>query len=118
MSARGADPGERPPDRTALVSGVSGLALAAISAVPWATVVTRLAGHSGPTRVTRAELVFTLLVSVTGLFLGVFAVWSAIKAWLRQDFLPPRARLGFGLGLATMAVVVAVGPCGSHGCPG
>jgi hypothetical protein len=97
---------------------VIGLALAATSAVPWAAIVTRLAGHSGPTRVTRAELVFTLVVSLTGLFLGVFAVWSAIKAWLRQDVLTPRARLGLGLGLATMAVVVAVGPCGSHGCPG
>jgi hypothetical protein len=57
-------------------------------------------------------------VSMAGFFLGVLAVWSAIKAWLRDDHLSLRARWGAGLGAAAMLVVVAVGPCGPRGCPG
>jgi hypothetical protein len=117
VSGRGREPG-RPPDRTALASGLSGLALATISAVTRAAVGSRLAGDptssAGPPGVV---LVFAS-VSVAGFLLGVLAIWSAVKAWLRDDLLSPPARWGGALGLAAMLFVVAVGPCGSQGCPG
>ena len=104
------------PDRTALAAGGGGLAAAATSAVTRAVVVTDPAPGT-PVSVTLATLVFAT-ISMAGFFLGVLAVWSAVKAWLRDDLLSPRARWGAGLGMAAMAVVVAVGPCGPRGCPG
>ena len=70
-----------------------------------------------PVPVTLATLVFAA-VSMAGFFLGVLAIWSAIKAWLRDDFLSLRARRGAALGAAAMLLVVAMGPCGPQGCPG
>jgi uncharacterized membrane protein len=106
------------PDRTALVSGLSGLALAAIAAARWAAVdsgaVGDLVGEAGSTWV---SWLFAL-VSVAGLCLSALAIWSAVKAWLRDDRLTPSARWGAALGLATMLLVVALGPCGSQSCPG
>ena len=99
------------PDRTALAAGVSGLASAATSAVTRAVV----ADDAAP--FTLATLVFAT-VSMIGFFLGVLAVWSAIKAWLRDDHLSLRARWGAGLGMAAMLLVVAVGPCGPVSCLG
>ena len=104
------------PDRTALVAGASGLASAACSALTRAVVVTDPA-PGAPVPLTLATVVFAA-VSMTGFFLGVLALWSAVKAWLRDDLLSVRARWGAGLGVAAMAVVVAVGPCGPRGCPG
>jgi hypothetical protein len=104
------------PERTALAAGGSGLALAASSAVTRAVVVTDPAAGT-PVPVTLATLVFAA-VSMTGFLLGVLAVWSAVKAWLRDDDLSLRARWGGGLGMAAMLLVVAVGPCGPRGCPG
>jgi hypothetical protein len=104
------------PDRTALTAGGSGLVLAASSAVTRAVVVTDPAAGT-PVPLTPATLVFAT-VSMVGFFLGVLAVWSAIKAWLRDDYLSLRGRWGAGLGTAAMLVVVVVGPCGPRGCPG
>ena len=103
------------PDRTALAAGVSGLALAASSAVTRAVVTDDVAGTPAP--LTLATLGFAT-VSMVGFFLGVLAVWSAVKAWLRDDHLSLRARWGGGLGMAAMLLVVVVGPCGPRGCPG
>ena len=55
---------------------------------------------------------------MVGFFLGVLAFWSAVKSWLRDDLLSLRARWGAALGMAAMFLVVAVGPCGPHGCFG
>ena len=98
------------PDRTSLASGLSGLALAAISAL-----VRALAG--GVSRPVWAAVVLAL-VSLTGFGLGVLAIWSAIKAWLRDDALSVAGRWGAALGLAAMLFVVATGPCGQQSCPG
>jgi hypothetical protein len=104
------------PDRTALAAGGSGLALVASSAVTRAVVVTDHA-PGAPVPVTLPTLVFAA-VSMAGFLLGVLAVWSAVKAWLRDDLLSTRARWGGALGMAAMLLVVAVGPCGPQGCPG
>jgi hypothetical protein len=103
------------PDRTALAAGLGGLALSASSAATRAAVGDRIAGT--PAHVTPATLVFAA-VSVAGFLLGVLAIWSAVKAWLRDDYLSVRARWGAGLGAGAMLLVVALGPCGPHGCPG
>ena len=103
------------PDRTALAAGLGGLALAASSAATRAAVGARVAGT--PDQFTPAGLVFAT-VSVAGFFLGVLAIWSAIKAWLRDDRLSVRARWGAALGAGAMLLVVALGPCGPQGCPG
>lgn len=103
------------PDRTALAAGLSGLALAAASAATRAAVGDRVAGTSD--QFTLATVAFAT-VSVVGFFLGVLAIWSAIKAWLRDDRLSVRARWGAALGAGAMLLVVALGPCGPHGCPG
>jgi hypothetical protein len=106
------------PDRTALASGLSGLALAAIAATRWAAVDRGTAGDSaGRAGLTWVSWVFAL-VSVAGLCLSALAIWSAVKAWLRDDHLTTAARWGAALGLTTMLVVVALGPCGSQRCPG
>ena len=107
------------PDRTALAAGASGLISAASAAVTRALVVGGVPGtpSDAPAPLTVATLVFAAL-SMTGFFLGVLAIWSAIKAWLRDDFLNPRARLGIALGVGAMLVVVVTGPCGPQGCPG
>jgi hypothetical protein len=103
------------PDRTALSAGTAGLALAASSAVTRAAVTEDPAGAAAPFSL--ATLVFAT-VSMVGFFLGVLAVWSAVKAWLRDDHLSLRARWGAGLGMAAMFLVVAVGPCGPVSCLG
>jgi hypothetical protein len=103
------------PDRTALVAGLGGLTAAAASSVTRALVTDQVAG--GPVRATLPTLVFAA-VSMAGFLLGVLAVWSAVKAWLRDDLLSTRARWGGALGMAAMLLVVAVGPCGPPGCPG
>jgi len=103
------------PDRTALVAGLGGLTAAAASSVTRALVTDQVAG--GPVRATLPTLVFAA-VSMAGFLLGVLAVWSAVKAWLRDDLLSTRARWGGALGMAAMLLVVAVGPCGPQGCPG
>jgi len=103
------------PDRTALAAGLGGLTAAASSAVTRALVTDQVAG--APVRATLPTLVFAA-VSMVGFLLGVLAVWSAVKAWLRDDLLSPRARWGGALGMAAMLLVVAVGPCGPQGCPG
>jgi hypothetical protein len=103
------------PDRTALAAGLGGLALAASSAATRAAVGVRIAGT--PAHVTPATLVLAT-VSGVGFFLGVLAIWSAVKAWLRDDRLSVRARWGATLGTGAMLLVVALGPCGPHGCPG
>jgi hypothetical protein len=103
------------PDRTALAAGVSGLALAVTSAVTRAVVAEIAARAAAP--FTLATLIFAT-VSMVGFFLGVLAVWSAVKAWLRDDHLSLRARWGAGLGMAAMLLVVAVGPCGPVSCLG
>jgi hypothetical protein len=107
------------PDRTALVAGASGLASAASAAVTRALVVHRVPGTpaDAPASFSPATLVFAA-VSMIGFFLGVLAIWSAVKAWLRDDVLTPRARLGVALGVGAMLIVVVIGPCGSEGCPG
>jgi hypothetical protein len=107
------------PDRTAFAAGVGCLALTASAAVARA-----LAGNPVPGDVTGAPVPVTLgglvlaAVSLAGFFLGVLAIWSAVKAWLRDDLLSPAARWGAVLGMAGMVLVVAVGPCGPQGCPG
>jgi uncharacterized membrane protein len=107
------------PDRTALAAGASGLISTASAAVTRALVVGRVPGtpSDAPAPFTPATLVFAA-VSMIGFLLGVLAIWSAIKAWLRDDFLNPRARLGLALGVGAMLIVVATGPCGPQGCPG
>jgi hypothetical protein len=94
---------------------MGGLALAASSAVTRAVVTDHVPG--APVPFTLATLGFAA-VSMVGFFLGVLAIWSAIKSWLRDDLLSLRARWGAALGAAAMLVVVAVGPCGPPGCPG
>jgi hypothetical protein len=107
------------PDRTAFAAGVSGLALAASAAL-----VRPLVTDPIPEDATGTSVPFTLdrvglaAVSLVAFFLGVLAIWSAVKAWLRDDLLSPPARWGAGLGVAGMLLVVAVGPCGPQGCPG
>jgi hypothetical protein len=107
------------PDRTALAAGASGLISAASAAVTRALVVGPMPGTppDAPAPFTLPTLVFAA-VSMIGFFLGVLAIWSAIKAWLRDDFINPRARLGIALGVGAMLIVVATGPCGPQGCPG
>ena len=105
------------PDRTALVSGLSGLALAAIAAVRWAAVDSVAVEDSVGGAATWASWVFAL-ASVAGLCLSALAIWSAVKAWLRDDHLSPPARWGVALGLLTMLLVIVLGPCGSQSCPG
>jgi hypothetical protein len=102
------------PDRTALASGLSGLALAAISALVRALVAGGLA--NGAARPAWAAPVFAL-ASLAGFGLGVLAIWSAIKAWLRDDALSIPARWGAALGLAAILFVGAIGPCGPQSCP-
>jgi hypothetical protein len=94
---------------------MSGLALAASSAVTRAVVTDHVPGT--PVPFTLATLGFAA-VSMAGFFLGVLAIWSAIKSWLREDLLSLRGRWGAALGAAAMVLVVAVGPCGPPGCPG
>ena len=107
------------PDRTAFAAGVTGLALAASAALvrPLVTgpVPEDAAGTQVPFTLDRVALA---AVSMVGFFLGVLAIWSAVKAWLRDDLLSPPARWGAGLGVVGMLLVVAVGPCGPQGCPG
>jgi uncharacterized membrane protein len=88
------------PDRAALASGVSGLALTAVSPRPALAVA------------------LFALVSLASLCLGMLAVWSAVKAWLRDDALSVPARWGAGLGLVVVVLVAATGSCGPHSCPG
>jgi uncharacterized membrane protein len=106
-------------DRTAFAAGVTGLALTASAALvrPLVTgpVPEDAAGPQVPFTLDRVALA---AVSLVGFFLGVLAIWSAVKAWLRDDLLSPPARWGAGLGVAAMLLVVAVGPCGPQGCPG
>jgi hypothetical protein len=94
---------------------MGGLALAASSAVTRAVVTDHVPGT--PVPFTLATLGFAA-VTMVGFFLGVLAIWSAIKSWLRDDLLSLCARWGAALGAAAMLVVVAVGPCGPPGCPG
>jgi hypothetical protein len=103
------------PDRTALVAGLSGLAGTVVSALVRVVVVGGSAG--GATARALAAVVFAL-VSLAGLGLGVLAVWSAVKAWLRDDALSVPARWGGGLGLVAVLFVAATGACGPHSCPG
>jgi hypothetical protein len=107
------------PDRTALVAGATGLASVASAAATRALVVQAVPGAplDAPVPVTLPTLVFAG-VSMVGFFLGVLAIWSAVKAWLRDDVLSPQARLGAALGAGAMLIVVVVGPCGPQGCPG
>ena len=107
------------PDRTALVAGASGLASAASAAATRALVVQRVPGAlaDAPVPFTLPTLVFAG-VSMVGFFLGVLAIWSAVKAWLRDDILSFQGRLGVALGAGAMLIVVVVGPCGAQGCPG
>jgi hypothetical protein len=114
MSACGGEPGRWRPDRTALAAGLSGVALAAISALTRALVTGTLA--DGAARSAGAAAVFAL-VSLAGLGLGVLAIWSAVKAWLRDDALSVPARWGAALGLAAILFVAAIGPCGPQSCP-
>ena len=107
------------PDRTAFAAGVSGLALAASAALTRALAAGPVPEDvtGGPVPVTLGRLVLAA-VSLAGFFLGVLAIWSAVKAWLRDDLLSPAARWGAALGVAGMLLVVALGPCGPQGCPG
>jgi hypothetical protein len=102
------------PDRTALASGLSGLALAGLSALVRALVAGRLA--DGVARPPWVAPVFAL-ASLAGFGLGVLAIWSAVKAWLREDALSVPACWGAALGLAAMLFVAAIGPCGPQSCP-
>ncbi len=105
------------PDQTALAAGLCGLALTGVSALVRALLAQILAGGGGTARPVWAAVVL-LVISLAGFGLGVLAIWSAIKAWLRDDRLTVPARWGAVLGLAAMAVVVAFGPCGAQSCPG
>ena len=102
------------PDRVALASGLSGLALTATSALVRAIVGSSAAGAPRPAL---AAAVFAV-VSLASLGLGVLAVWSAVKAWLRDDALSAPARWGAGLGLVAVLLVAATGACGPQSCPG
>ena len=113
MSASGGERRGWCPDRTALVSGLSGFALAAISGLTKALVTGTLA--DGVARSSWAAAVFAL-VSLAGLGLGALAIWSAVKAWLRDDALTVPARWGAALGLAAILFVAAVGSCGPQSC--
>jgi hypothetical protein len=104
---------ERPPDQAALTWGACRLFLAAVSAVPWGRVVASVSG--GPAAPTWYR-VFFLVVSLLGFLLGTFALWSAVKAWLRDDSMSTAARLGVALGFAAIILVVALGPCGPQAC--
>ncbi|HYN17542.1 MAG TPA: hypothetical protein VEY96_05595 [Actinomycetes bacterium] len=65
--------------------------MAASSAVTRAVVTDHVPGT--PVPFTLATLGFAA-VSMVGFFLGVLAIWSAIKSWLRDDLLSLRARWG------------------------
>jgi hypothetical protein len=101
------------PDRAALRSGAGSLALVGLSAVPWGRLAGRL--FDGPADPSWGWSLFAL-ISVTGFFFGVFAIWSAIKAWLRYDVMSTEARWGITLGAAAILLVVALGPCGPVNC--
>jgi hypothetical protein len=88
--------------------------LAASSAVTRAVVTEHVPGT--PVPFTLATLGFAA-VSMVGFFLGVLAIWSAIKSWLREDLLSLRARWGATLGAAAMVLVVAVGPAALLAAP-
>jgi hypothetical protein len=103
------------PDRTALAAGVGGLAATAASAVTRAVVAREVPGATAPFTVATLALA---TISMVGFFLGVLAVWSAIKAWLRDDHLNLRARWGAGLGMAARLLGVGFGPCGPVSCFG
>ena len=105
------------PDQTALAAGLSGLALTVISVLVRAVVGTAGGSAGGATRPALAAVVFAL-GSLASFGLGVLAVWSAAKAWLRADALSVPARWGAGLGLVAVVVVAATGSCGPHSCPG
>jgi hypothetical protein len=102
------------PDWTALASGLSGLALVTISDRVRALVAGSLVGGARPAW---AAVVFAL-GSLAGFGLGGLAIWSAVKAWLRDDALSVPGRWGAALGLAAMLFVAATGPCGPQSCPG
>jgi hypothetical protein len=107
------------PDRTAFAAGVSGLALAASAALTRPLVTDPIPEDAAGTTIPfTLDRVAFAAVSMAGFLLGVLAVWSAVKAWLRDDLLSTRARWGGALGMAAMLLVVAVGPCGPQGCPG
>jgi hypothetical protein len=101
------------PDRTAVRAGAGGLALAGLSAVPWGRLAAGLTG--GPANPSWGWSLFRL-VSVAGFCFGVFAIWSAIKAWLSDDVLSGAAKLGIALGAVTILLVVSLGPCGPATC--
>ena len=105
------------PDRTAFAAGVSGLFLAASAALTRTLVTGPVPGDAGaPVPFTVDRLVLAA-VSLVGFFLGVLAIWSAVKAWLRDDALSVPARWGAGLGLVAVLLVAATGACGPHNCP-
>jgi hypothetical protein len=107
------------PDRTAFAAGVTALALAASAALVRPLITGPVAEDAAGTQVPfTLDRVALAAVSLVGFFLGVLAIWSAVKAWLREDLLSPPARWGAGLGVAGMLLVVAIGPCGPQGCPG
>ena len=90
-----------------------GLALVGIAAVPWARLTRWLVG--GPAHPAWAWPLFSA-VRVAGLCLAVFAIWSAVKSWLREDILSGHAKLGAAFGLAAMLFVTLLGPCGPGTC--
>ena len=102
------------PERASLSAGAGGLALVGLSAVPWGRVAARLFG--GPADPSWGWALFAV-VSVAGFCFGVFAIWSALKAWLRHDVMSAQAKGGITLGFVTILFVVALGPCGPTGCP-
>ncbi len=102
------------PERASLSAGAGGLALAALSAVPWGRVAAGLFG--GPADPSWDWALFAV-VSFAGFCFGVFAIWSAVKAWLRNDVMSAQAKGGITLGFVTILFVVALGPCGPAGCP-
>jgi drug/metabolite transporter (DMT)-like permease len=102
------------PDRTAVRAGVGGLALAGLAAVPWGRVT---AGVTGGRPDPSWSWPLFALASVVGFCFGVFAIWSAIKAWLRDDVMSTEAKVGVFLGFVTILFVVALGPCGPTACP-
>lgn len=102
------------PERASLSAGAGGLALAGLSAVPWGRVAAGLFG--GPADPSWDWALFAV-VSVAGFCFGVFAIWSAFKAWLHHDVMSAQAKWGITLGFVTILFVVALGPCGPAGCP-